>query len=93
MCKSEIFLLLLQLTSEETEMSEERITGKFTDMESTDARYILATLLYERGMYPSQIAVYLNRTPRCIRFLLQRNLTSPMVGIILEKLRKRIGNG
>lgn len=91
MCKTEIFLHLLNLTADETEITTDRITGRCTDMESTDARFILATLLYERGFYPSQIAVWLNRTPRTIRALLSRGLTSPMVGIMLEKLRKRCG--
>lgn len=91
MCKSDIYMNILRLTVEETETSAERITGNHTDMESTDARFILATLLYERGFYPSQIAVWLNRNPRTIRALLARGFTSPMVGIMLEKLRKRIG--
>ena len=92
MCKTAIFSQLLQLTAEETEIHADRITGRNTDMESTDARYILVTLLYERGFYPSQIAVWFNRNPRTIRALLSRGLTSPMVGIMLEKLRKRCGN-
>lgn len=92
MCKSDIFLRLLQLTAEETETSSERITGMYTDMESTDARYILVTLLYERGFYPSQIAVLMNRKPRGIRSLLARGMTSPMVGIMLAKIRQKAGN-
>lgn len=91
MCKSDIYLNILRLTVEETEICAERITGNHTDMESTDARFILATLLYELGFYPSQIAVWLNRNPRTIRALLARGFTSPMVGIMLEKIRKRIG--
>ncbi len=92
MCKSDIFQLLLRLTAEETETSAERITGNHTDMESTDARYILVTLLYERGFYPSQIATLLNRKPRGIRYLLVRGLTSPMVDIMLAKIRQKAGN-
>lgn len=92
MCKSDIFQHLLRLTSEETETSTDRITGNHTDMESTDARYILVTLLYERGFYPSQIAPLLNRKPRGIRALLSRGLTSPMVGIMLAKIRHKAGN-
>lgn len=92
MCKSEIFQQLLRLTSEVTETAPDRITGRCADMESTDARFILVTVLYERGFYPSQIAVWLNRTPRCVRALLSRGLTSPMVGIMLEKVRKQSGN-
>ena len=92
MCKSDIFQKLLRITSEETETSTERITGMFCDMESTDARYILVTLLYERGFYPSQIAPLLNRKPRGIRSLLSRGMTSPMVGIMLANIRRKAGN-
>ena len=92
MCKSDIFQNLLRLTAEETETSAERITGSNTDMESTDARYILVTLLYERGFYPSQIAPLLNRKPRGIRALLCRGFTSPMVGIMLARIRQKAGN-
>lgn len=92
MCKTEIFLHLLNLTADETEITTDRITGRCTDMESTDARFILATLLYERGFYPSQIATLLNRKPRGIRSLLVRGLTSPMVGIMLAKIRQKAGN-
>ena len=91
MCKSDIFQNLLQLTAEETETSTERIIGNNTDMESTDARYILATLMYEYGFYPSQIAVMLNRKPRGIRALLARGFTSPMVGIMLANIRRKAG--
>lgn len=92
MCKSDIFQHLLRLTAEETETSAERITGFYGDMESTDARYILVTILYERGFYPSQIAALLNRKPRGIRSLLARGLTSPMVGIMLANIRRKAGN-
>ena len=92
MCKSDIFQHLLRLTAEETETTAERITGSHTDMESTDARYILVTLLYERGFYPSQIAPLLNRKPRGIRALLCRGFTSPMVGIMLARVRQKAGN-
>lgn len=92
MCKSDIFQHLLRLTAEETETSAERITGFYGDMESTDARYILVTLLYERGFYPSQIAALMNRKPRGVRSLLARGLTSPMVGIMLANIRRKAGN-
>lgn len=92
MCKSDIFQHLLRITSEVTETSPERIIGNHTDMESTDARFILVTLLYERGFYPSQIALLLNRKPRGIRALLSRGMTSPMVGIMLATIRHKAGN-
>ena len=87
MCKSEIFFNLLGLTERETEVPKERILGDFRDMESTDARYVLVRLLSE------QIAGMTNRTARGIRHLLARNITSPMIGIYLEQIRKHIRTG
>lgn len=46
MCKSEIFFRLLSLTEQETEVTRDRILGDYKDMEATDARYVLVTLLY-----------------------------------------------
>ena len=85
MCKSEIFFNLLGLTERETEVSRERILGDFRDMESR--------LLSEAGLYPDQIAGMTNRTARGIRRLLARNITSPMIGIYLEQIRKHIRTG
>lgn len=85
MCKSEIFFNLLVLTERETEVPRERILGDFRDMESTDARYVLVRLLSEAGLYPDQIAGMTNRTAR--------NITSPMIGIYLEQIRKHIRTG
>lgn len=93
MCKSEIFFNLLGLTERETEVPKERILGDFRDMESTDARYVLVRLLSEAGLYPDQIAGMTNRTARGIRRLLARNITSPMIGIYLEQIRKHIRTG
>ena len=89
MCKSEIFFNLLVLTERETEVPRERILGDFRDMESTDARYVLVRLLSEAGLYPDQT----NRTARGVRRLLARNITSPMIGIYLEQIRKHIRTG
>ena len=85
MCKSEIFFNLLGLTERETEVPKERILGDFRAMESTDARYVRVRLLSEAGLT--------NRTARGIRHLLARNITSPMIGIYLEQIRKHIRTG
>lgn len=92
MCKSEIFFRLLSLTEQETEVPRNRILGDCKDMESTDARYILVTLLTEMGLYPDQIAKLLHRTARGVRHLMRRNITSPMIDIYLSQIRKRMGS-
>lgn len=92
MYKSEVFGKLLRLVAEETEVSEESILGTEKDMETTDARYVLVVLLAEAGLSPTQTAILLNRTPRGVHHLLGRNITSPMVRIYLERVRKRLGS-
>ena len=92
MCKSEIFFRLLSLTEQETEVTRDRILGDYKDMEATDARYVLVTLLTEKGLYPDQIAKFLHRTARGVRHLMRRNITSPMIGIYLSQIRKRMGS-
>ena len=92
MCKSDIFFKLLSLTEQETEVPRNRILGDCKDMESTDARYILVTLLTEMGLYPDQIAKLLHRTARGVRHLMRRNITSPMIGVYLTRIRKCMGS-
>ena len=92
MCKSEFFFKVLSLTEQETEVPRDRILGPQRDTETTDARHIIVILLSEAGMYPEQIAACIRKTSRCVRYMMSRNITSPMVRIILEKLRKQVGN-
>lgn len=86
MNKKELFSQILRLTADITGVSVDRITGNARDVESTDARYIVATLLHERGFYPSQIAECLHRQPRGIRWLLARQATA-MLRITLGNAR------
>ena len=86
MYKQTFFSAVLSYVSDMTGVSSERITGKAHDTESTDARYIVASLLSDRGFYPAQIAEFLRRTPRSIRWLLSRK-TSKMLLVYLKKAR------
>ena len=79
MCKSEIFFRLLSLTEQETEVTRDRILGDYKDMEATDARYVLVTLLTEKGLYPDQIATFLHRTARGVRHLMRRTAGDRLV--------------
>ena len=54
MCKSEIFAETINLVSQETEIPAERILSPDKDAETVGARYLLVSLLADRGMYPSQ---------------------------------------
>jgi len=96
MCKSKIFAELLEIVSNETEVSREKILSDSKEIEVVDARSILIHLLYKEGLYPSEIASFINKTKRSVN----QNLSSfsvrldsgKMLGIILEKVRKKIGN-
>lgn len=52
MCKSEIFAEILEIVSQETEISVERILSSDKDTETVDARYLLVHILSEMGFYP-----------------------------------------
>lgn len=65
-------------------------------METVDARYILAYMLFERGLYPSQIAIYLNKTKRSVNYMIsnfrERMEGGKMLRIYLENIKKSLGN-
>lgn len=81
MCKTEIFANALKIVSQETEIPGETILGNSRKEEVVDARTILVTILLELGLYPEQIATYLNRTPAGIRHL---------AGIFPSRKRKKL---
>lgn len=70
MCKSEIFAETINLVSQETEIPAERILSPDKDTETVDARYLLVSLLADRGMYPSQIAVHIHKTKRAVNYMI-----------------------
>ena len=70
MCKSEIFNRVLDVVSQQTEVSREQILSRSKSMEVVDARCILFRLLQEQGLYPGQIATQARKTPAAIRDLL-----------------------
>ena len=70
MCKSEIFNRVLDVVSQQTEVSREQILSRSKSMEVVDARCILFRLFQEQGLYPGQIATQARKTPAAIRYLL-----------------------
>lgn len=95
MCKSKIFADYLKIVSIETEVSEERILSCSKEIDVVDARAILIHLLKKEGLYSSEIASFINKTKRCVN----QNISSfdgrlsggKMMGIILEKVKKKAG--
>ena len=96
MCKSEIFAEILQAVSRETEVSASQILSSCKHTEVVDARCIYVKLLSERGFYPVQIAVYMQKTPASIRYLLghyeARLSTNKMIAIYAQNVRKQLKN-
>ena len=94
MCKSEIFAEILEAVSRETEVPASRILSDSKQMEVVDARSILVRLLYEKGLYPEQIAVLLHKTAACVRHLLSnyeiRKTTNKIIAIYTQNVRKAI---
>lgn len=70
MCKSEIFAKIINIVSKETEVSVDQILSSDKKMETVDARYLLVSLLFESGMYPSQIAVHIHKTKRAVNYMI-----------------------
>ena len=86
MNKKAIFSQTLAFVSQQTDVPPERIISTSRDAETTDARYLVATLLKERGFSPVQISEFLHRKPRSIRWLLSR-ATNSMQLVYLAQAR------
>lgn len=95
MCKSEIFAEILRIVSEETEISTNEILSSSKEADVVDARYLLVHLLYERGFYPSQIALQTRKTKRSINYILSgfsdRIQRGKMLRIQYENIKKLQG--
>lgn len=96
MCKSEIFAEILRIVSKETEIQTSEILSSSKEAEVVDARYLLVHLLYERGFYPSQIALQTRKTKRSINYILSgfsdRIQRGKMLRIQYENIKKLQGN-
>lgn len=93
MCKSEIFVETINLVSQETEIPAERILSPDKDAETVDARYLLVSLLADRGMYPSQIAVHIHKTKRAVNYMISNFRNRDYVGGFYVSLRQAIPAG
>lgn len=96
MCKSEVFDRALEAVARQTEVDPERIIGKGREMEEVDARCILFRVLRDQGLYTSQIARKVHKTPQAIRYLLSklddRIEANKMVKTYLEEASKQLAN-
>lgn len=92
MCKTQLFNTVLQLVSEETEVPECLIISHSRSVEIVDARSILVNILAEKGIYPVQIAEYINHTPASVRNLITgyniRKNNNHLIEIMSQKIKK-----
>ena len=96
MCKSEIFAKIINIVSKETEVSVDQILSSDKKMETVDARYLLVSLLFESGMYPSQIAVHIHKTKRAVNYMIsnfhERIENGKMMRIYWDNIKNLLGN-
>lgn len=95
-CKSEIFAKIINIVSKETEVSVDRILSSDKNMETVDARYLLVSLLFESGMYPSRIAAHIHKTKRAVNYMISnfhdRIESGKMMRIYWDNIKNLLGN-
>lgn len=96
MCKKNIFAEILAFVSQCTEIDPNIILSSSKEIDVVDARYILVQILFQKGFYPSQIAVFIGKSKRCVNLILtnfnKRMESGKMLGILWEQIRNRTGN-
>lgn len=94
MCKTQLFSHILSLVSQETEIPELMILSKSKTIPVVDARSILVAILVEQGLYPTQIAEYLHKTPAAVRNLLNsfrdRQKANKIIASYTQNVRKSL---
>lgn len=94
MKKSEIFASVLQTVSKITEIPAENILSCDKTIETVDARFLLAKVLFDSGFYPGEIARFMSRTKAGIRYLLScfddRIRSCRMMEINMEYIRREL---
>lgn len=92
MCKSQIIARIMEVVTKETEVPEEYIRSGSKKVEVVDAKCIAIKLLSEQGLYPDQIAKYMNMTSSSVRHLLGEYSTrccqNKILAIYAQNIRK-----
>ena len=92
----DIILYIQSLVSKETEVSVDQILSSDKKMETVDARYLLVSLLFESGMYPSQIAAHIHKTKRAVNYMIsnfhERIESGKMMRIYWDNIKNLLGN-
>ena len=94
--KGDVFERVLAIVSTVTEVPVEKILSCNRTCEVVDARSIIIYILFEEGMYPSQIACFLKYTASNIRYLISnfhvRVSTRKMLANNLQEIYKELTN-
>lgn len=95
MKKSKIFADALKIISDETEIPSEKILSQSKEIDVVDARSILIHILYRKGIYPSEIAAFINKTKRCVNHSIStfesRLSAGKIMRFTLERVKKQAG--
>lgn len=86
---------VLELVSDELEVSKELILSKSRRAEVVDARHMAAKLLHSHNIYPSRIAPLFGVSPRSIHYIITsfdaRIQTNRTLRNIYAKIAKHLG--
>lgn len=71
MCRAkQDFAKVVKTVCEETEVNEEKLMSRCSELEVVDARHICVKLLHKSGYYPMRIAELMGVTPRYVQYIL-----------------------
>lgn len=94
MCKSQIINHIMEAVVNETEVPEELIRSSRKRPDIVDARSIAIKIMIENGLYPEQIAGYMNTSSATIRNLLthydERCTHNKIIAIFSYNIRKSL---
>lgn len=95
MYKLAIFQNTLSAVAEETEITQDLILSNNKQEEVVDARYLLVEIMFEQGLYPTQISHLTNIGLRSINNFLQgfssRCNSRKIMRIDYDRVRNKLG--
>lgn len=87
---------VLELVSDELEITRASILSRSRDAETVDARHMAVRLLRAHGVYPSRIAEIFHLSPRNIHYVITsfdaRTQTNRKLRNVYAKIAKQLGN-
>ena len=94
MKKSQLFIALLNIVCNETEVDKDILLSRNRSAEGVDARHIFIKCLYDNGLYPNEIASRLGVSTRAVTHALSSFHDRCSFGFYLrnnyEKIKKQL---